>query len=215
MIEITVPLTLPVRKVVLGDATGTAPRWLDDQYSRLPQIVAARRTAAAEAAMSLLQQQQQDELRRQREAWVRGLDDLRSATGRTNSQCAEAINELREAAVELAHAIACKLVFQQLKAGTFPLDRLVSEVLGRLNTHESATVRLHPEDLAILRTDQDFAQSLDSEGNVRLVADPKLARGDCTAAAGEISVVYELHRQIEEIRRELLSTVNGHAEPGR
>src|SRR5262245_34849110 len=85
MIEITVPLTLPVRKVVLGNATGNAPSWLDDQFSRLPQIVAARRTVAAEAAMTLLQQQQQDELRRQRETWVRGLDDLRSATGRTNS----------------------------------------------------------------------------------------------------------------------------------
>jgi flagellar biosynthesis/type III secretory pathway protein FliH len=199
---------------VLGDTTDRAPDWLEDQFSRIPQIITARRTAAAEKAMVLLQQQQQDDLRRQREAWVRGLDDLRTAANRTESRCTAALGELREAAVELAHAIACKLVFQQLKTGTFPLDRLVTEVLSRLNSHEPATVRLHPEDLALLRTDEEFAQSLDSQGNVRLIADPKLARGDCTATAGEISVIYELQRQIEEIRRELLSTVTGHAEPG-
>lgn len=214
MTEITVPMTLPVVDVVLGTPGSDPPSWLEAQFSQLPMIAAARRTVAAEQAMVRLQQQQQDELRRQREAWVRGLDELRSVSKQTESQSMAALQELREAAVELAHAIACKLVFQHLAAGTFPLDRLVSEVLGRLNSHEPATVRLHPEDLAILRTDQDFAQSLDSEGNVRLVADSKLSRGDCTAVAGEISVVYDLQRQIEEIRRELLSTVNGHAEPG-
>ena len=44
------------------------------------------------------------------------------------------------------------------------------------------------------------------------VADATLFRGDCRAKAGDVSVVYELNHQVEEIRRQLLSTVHGHAE---
>ena len=214
MIEFTVPLTLPLRAVVLAGEHSAPPPWVEEQFSRIPVTVAARRTASAKAAAAAQREREQEQVRQLREGWKHGLTELQSATERADAQCAEAIGDLREAAIELAHAIACKLVFQQLNAGTFPMDRLVSEVLGRLTTHEPATVRLHPEDLAVLQRDGDFVQSLDPERSVRLIADPKLSRVDCKAVGGEITVVYELHRQIEEIRRELLSTVTGHAESG-
>ncbi len=214
MIEFTVPLSLPLRAVVLAGERSAPPPWIEEEFARIPITVEARRTAAVKAAAAAQLEQEREQIRQQREAWKRGLTELERAAGHAMTQSAAMLGELREAAIELGHAIACKLIFQKLNAGTFPVDRLVSEVLGRLTTHEPATVRLHPEDLAVLQQDEDFVQSLDPERSVRLIADPKLSRGDCKAVGGEITVVYELHRQIEEIRRELLSTVTGHAEPG-
>ncbi len=213
MLEITVPLILPLRGVLLAEPDTAPPRWLQDQFSHLPLNSADRKSAATRAAVIAQHEQELEQLRQERESWKRGLTQLQQAAVKTNAQCADVLNEMREVTVELAHAIASKLVFQQLAAGTFPIDRLVTEVLSRLNTREPITVRLHPEDLAIFEQSDRQSQAADSETSVRFIADPKLARGDCKAVAGEITVVYELRRQIEEIRRELLSTVNGHAEP--
>lgn len=210
MIEITVPMTLTLRTVVLAGIDDLAPAWLVDEYRRMPSLVERKEESGAKAQ----QQLELDQLRQERDTWRRGLQELQGAVGQIDAQCALILNDVRVAAVELAHAIASKLVFQQLKAGTFPIERLVAEVLGRLNTHEPTTIRLHPEDLASLQKDDESLQTLNPEGTLRLMADPKLARGDCKAACGEITIVYELQRQIEEIRRELLSTVSGHAEPG-
>ena len=212
MIEITVPLNMPLRRVVLVERDSAPPAWLNQEYARLPSLMASRQNSAVQAAIVNQQQQELELLRRQRDAWARGLSELQRVTAQSQAQCAAIVSELREVAVELAHAIAAKLVFQQVSVGTYPTDRLVTEVLSRLNTREPTTVQLHPEDLAELRADHpDFGIH---DEHVRLVADTKLSRGDCKAVAGEITVVYELQRQLEEIRRELLSTVNGHAEPG-
>ncbi|MBS0202392.1 MAG: hypothetical protein JSS49_05785 [Planctomycetes bacterium] len=214
MIELTVPLNLPLHQVYLGDPHSDPPDWVQKGFARLPALLQAHGNASTKAAAVRQQQQELDLLRQQRESWNRGLNELQRVVVQTESQCAAMITELREVAVELAHAIASKLVFQQLNAGTFPIDRLVTEVLNRVNTHEPATVRLNPADLAALNAsgEVDFLQN--SEREVRLVADPRLGRGDCKAVAGEITVVYELRRQLEEIRREILSTVTGHAESG-
>lgn len=214
MIEFTVPLTLPLRAVVSAGADDRPPQWIEEEFARLPLTIAARRTANSRTAAATELQQELEQLRLQREAWKRGLSEFQTAVSLANQQRAKDLIDLREAAVELAHAIAAKLVFQQLGTGTFPLDRLVTEVLSRLNTEEPVTVRLHPEDLAILQQDGEFVQSLETARIIRLLGDSKLSRGDCKAVSGEITVVYELRRQIEEIRRELLSTVNGHAESG-
>jgi len=214
MIEFTVPLTLPLRGVVLTSALAEPPADLALAFAKLPAIIAARRSAVATAEIVAQQERELELLRRERDAWRQGLAELQRAKAQVDAQLSAIIGDVREAAVELAHAIASKLVFQQLESGAFPTERLVAEVLGRLNTREPTTIRLHPADLEVVQRADEALKALDPEGHLRLIADPKLSRGDCKAVAGEITVVYDLHRQIEEIRRELLSTVTGHAEPG-
>jgi flagellar biosynthesis/type III secretory pathway protein FliH len=180
----------------------------------MPAIVAAHRLSLAEANAASRAERELAQLRTAREGWQRGLAELNRVTAQVDVNLNSVLSELREATVELSLAVATKLLFQQVTSDTFPVDRLVADVLGRLNTHEPATVRLNPEDLASLQSSTGLPADSAREREVRLVADPRLSRGDCKAVSGEITVVYELRRQIDEIRRELLSAVSGHAEPG-
>lgn len=214
MTEATVLLTLPLRGIALTDAVSSAPAWLEDEFRRMPALIAAHRLADAEVAVVSQNQRELEQLRLQREAWTRGLIELQHVTSQADVKFDGVLNELREAAVELATVIATKLVFHQIATNGFPVEKLVSEVLSRLNTREPATVRLHPADLELVQRESGRANVAEHDRDVRLIADATLARGDCKAVAGEITVIYELQRQIEEIRRELLSTVTGHAEPG-
>ena len=120
-------------------------------------------------------------------------------------------SRIQLAAVEVAHAISAKLVFESVEKDRFPIENLVHEVMTRLDTHLSTVVQLHPDDLAYI---QQFPMIEDSVGqpSLQFIADSTLHRGDCRAKAGDTSVIYELKHQVEEIRRQLLSTVSGHAE---
>ena len=153
----------------------------------------------------------QESLQQQQKRFVEATIELQRITRSVEKQLEGLILPLQEAAVELGHAIAAKLIFEEVDAGRFPIANLIHEVVSRLDTSSSSVVRLHPDDLALVQ-DLPAIDGHGEERSVRFVADSTLARGDCKAKAGEITVIYELRRQIEEIRRQLLSTVSGHAE---
>lgn len=231
MIEVRIPLSLPIRKVVLAERGAAVPEWLRAEFARQPespvglnhatasasdtrqlrQSVALERKAlgAERAAVAV----ERESLQRDRANFTRGLTALQQAARRSDEQLQSLIGEVREATIELAHAIAAKLIFEQIDRDRFPIANLVHEVLARLQTRDAAVVRLHPADLALLEEVPTIATSGDQR-SLQYVADHTLARGDCRATAGEIKVVYELRHQIEEIRRQLLSTVSGHDETG-
>lgn len=231
MIEVRIPLSLPIRKVVLAERGAAVPEWLRTEFARHPeplaglnhaktsssdsrplgQTVALERKAlgAERAAVAT----EREALQRDRANFMRGLTALQQAASRSDEQLQSLVGEVREATIELAHAIAAKLIFEQIDHDRFPIANLVHEVLARLQTRDAAVVRLHPADLALLEELPTIATSGDQR-SLQYVADYTLARGDCRATAGEIKVVYELRHQIEEIRRQLLSTVSGHDETG-
>lgn len=210
MIEVRIPLNLPIRKVVPAARGATVPEWLRAEFARRTDPVAGWRTARA-AQESLAQERAALQLERANLA--RSLLELQQAARRGDEQLNSLFGEVREATVELAHAIAAKLIFEQIERDRFPIANLVHEVLARLPARDAAIVRLHPDDLALLNEFPTIRGSGD-ERSLQYLADATLARGDCRATAGEIKVVYELRHQIEEIRRQLLSTVSGHDETG-
>ena len=114
--------------------------------------------------------------------------------------------ELQQATIELAHAIAAKLVLDRVLSDQFPIENLVCEVVERLNTDQPIVVKLHPADLVVWQQHVESHVSATTWGDqVRLQADAALTRGDCQASSGEVSIVYELRRQIEELRQQLIS----------
>jgi flagellar assembly protein FliH len=113
--------------------------------------------------------------------------------------------ELQHVAVELAVAIASRLIYDKIQANDYAVESLVREVVERLGAKGPVVVRMHPEDVSLLRQ-RLGGQSLGS-AELRLVEDSAVSRGDCKAEAGEVSVVSQLDAQLNDIRRHLLRSL--------
>ncbi len=228
MIEFIIPLNLPIRAVEITETTAGPPaslvhvhaNWVPlapseaarPHESQSPNHAAARsETAVEELPDAREMARERESLRAQQTLFAEAVRELRQATKTAQQQLQGIVAEFQEATVELAQTIAAKLIFEEVSSNRFPVANLVHEVISRLDTHANAVVRLHPDDLAIIQ-EYSAIDGSDNERPIQFVADKSLSRGDCKAKAGEISVIYELRRQIEEIRRQLLSTVSGHAE---
>jgi flagellar biosynthesis/type III secretory pathway protein FliH len=229
MIEFIIPLNLPVRAVEITETTARpSPRLLKemDRWAATHQDGVSLRQdpagmgssgAGSESSTTERQhspdevQKELESLRSQQALFAGAIRELQHVTKVVRSQLDGMIQEFQEAAVELAHAVAAKLMFEEIDSNRFPIVNVVHEVVSRLDADNNSVIRLHPDDLALVQAHQAIGDA-DNEQSVRFVADSSLARGDCKGKAGEISVIYELRRQIDEIRRQLLSTVSGHAE---
>ena len=209
MTETTITLKLPVRRVVLGDPSAPPPEWLQAHHRRLAHFalgeantVSGPRTANSAASAEL-----ESRLREQVEALEQAGMQLQVAAKSMQVHWQHIVlPELQQTTIELAHAIAAKLVLDRVLSDQFPIENLVREVVERLNTEQPIVVKLHPADFSVWQqhvTSQIEATALGE--NIRVQADAALARGDCQASSGEISIVYELRRQIEELRQQLVS----------
>jgi hypothetical protein len=230
MIEFIIPLNLPVRAVEITATTEGPSQRLTDEMARwerhrqqgtrdrkgLPGQEASNPTgqstsgADADAKRAEIERELES-LRQQRGRLVDAIVDLGKTTKSFEQQIDGLVREFQVATVELAHAVAAKLVFEEVDQGRYPIANLVHEVISRLDSQINTVVRLNPDDLALVQ-EHPMIDGSSHERSVKFVPDTTLARGDCKAKAGEITVIYELRRQVEEIRRQLLSTVIGHAE---
>jgi flagellar biosynthesis/type III secretory pathway protein FliH len=194
---------------VLGAATAPPPAWLHAQHLRVAQFVMlkARETQAQQAAKSAASSELESQLREQIEALEAACGQLQHAAQTMQIHWQQIIlPEVQKTVIELAHAIAAKLVLDQVQCDQFPIENLVREVVGRLNTDQTITVKLNPADFSVWQQHVASHVSATTLGEqVRVQADKHLARGDCQAVAGEVSIVYELQRQIEELRVQLVS----------
>ncbi len=219
MIEFIIPLNLPLRTVAATSVLASPPESLRleiDQFKRRRSKKSLANHGSPtpreqESHSDVARTRELEQLRSHRNLFRNAVEELQNASRRYEQRLASMVHELQLATIELAHAISAKLVFEEVDANRFPIANLVHEVIARLDTSATAIVRLHPDDLALIEVQPTIGGN-DDECPVQFVADPTLARGDCKAKAGEISVVYEIQRQIDDIRRQLLSTVNGHAE---
>src|SRR5438552_14778245 len=115
---------------------------------------------------------------------------------------------MQQVAIELAVAIASRLLHQRIEAGDFAVENLVRQVTERLEPQEALTVYLHPADLALLKQQgQTGAKWHPGEGKLKLVGDDSLSRGDCRAETGDMSLLLKLDKQLEEMRKHLLNAL--------
>jgi flagellar biosynthesis/type III secretory pathway protein FliH len=134
------------------------------------------------------------------------------------------VAEMRQAAVELAIAVAGRVVFDKLQAGEFPIEEMVRQAVARLPEAPEVRIYLHPEDLILLRRrliaeadPHSVAEQLLPYGRgakgIHVEADASLRRGSCRAEAGEIHVLADLAGQLAELRQQLLWSAS-HARSG-
>lgn len=163
-----------------------------DPHLPLPSVPAPRPDPA---------RQERDE----RQALDQVLEQLRKAAGQFAARHEALLDEMRQAAIELAIAVAGRVVFDKLHAKDFPIEEMVRQAVARLPAAPTLAVYLHPDDLALLKillADKPFQPSRDA--NVRLEADASLRRGGCRAEAGEIHVLADLADQLAGLRQHLL-----------
>ena len=58
------------------------------------------------------------------------------------------IGELQEVAVELAVAVASKVIHETIQTNDFPIEKTVEQLIERCNPRSTISVRLHPQDMA-------------------------------------------------------------------
>lgn len=189
MYEVVLPLSAPLRNarlVACHQAAGASPAGSPTQAE-----IQAREQ---EENRRLLAQQGQliEQTLRGLTEVVRGLE-LREQ---------QRVAEMQRATVELATAIAEKLLHERLAEGNFPIEQVVREVLAKLKPAQSATVYLNPEDLELLAARCGRTELLPGK-ELRLVADPGMKRGSCRAESGEVNVNSTLQMQLQMIRERL------------
>ncbi|HTU18366.1 MAG TPA: FliH/SctL family protein [Gemmataceae bacterium] len=152
--------------------------------------------------------------REEQQAIEKSLRQLRQAVEQLGTRYDAMAAEMRQAAVELAIAVAGRVVFDKLQAGDFPIEEMVRQATARLPAAPIVTVYLHPEDLALLQrrlSDKELSPLHGSQ--TRFEPDPSLRRGGCRAEAGEIHVLADLASHLAELRQQLLWSAS-HAQSG-
>lgn len=151
---------------------------------------------------------QSRQAQQEREAIEQVLARLTDVARTFEAQQRHRLGEMQQAAVELAIAVAGRLLHDKIEAGDFPVETLVREVVERLGPRQPVSVFLHPDDIALLQQRLGEKQALFPEATVvRLVPDAALKRGDCRAEAGEVSVLSHLEVQLNDLRQQLLGSL--------
>jgi len=78
--------------------------------------------------------------------------------------------------VQLALAIAHRMIQRELQVDRGMLLAMARVALDRLGEHAAATIRLHPDDFAIIAAAPDGTRASE---HVQIVADPVVGRGGC------------------------------------
>lgn len=152
--------------------------------------------------------------REERQAVEQVLEQLRNAAQQMRSHYQTMIDEMRQGAIELAVAVAGRVVFDKLQAGDFPIEEMVRQAIARLPSAPKFTIYLHPDDLTLLEqrlADRPLVPVRETQ--VRIEADATLKRGGCRAEAGEIHVLTDLAEQLAALRQHLLWSAS-HAQSG-
>jgi flagellar biosynthesis/type III secretory pathway protein FliH len=147
-------------------------------------------------------------LHEQRQALRTVLGKLMEVAGELQDQRRQRLEEMQQVAVEIALAVASRLVHEKLEKADSGVEELVRQAVQRLNTSQPITIALHPKDLDLLQNRSGKAVPLSADGGpLRMIGDPSLNRGDCRADAGDTSLLADVQEQLADIRRHLLETL--------
>lgn len=165
------------RREGLQTASETVQQQVQKQVEiRLAEQVQTTLPAVAQVA---------DLLRTEREAWL---------------------SRWEEGAVELALAIASKLIREALTLQPERVVPMVREALSHTVGQTQVQVRLHPADLEQLgQQTQELVRTLSACSTPDVIADPTLTRGDCVLVTRHGEIDARIETMLDRIREELLS----------
>jgi flagellar assembly protein FliH len=177
-------------------------------------------------AVALLNEQRLAEI--ERDAFTKGYDEgTRAGTAAAGQQAVELLRHLAETieglsstkqdmirrterqVVELAMAIAKQMLQREITADRGLLLAMARVALDGLGDSEAATVRLHPDDYALVKAAPDQAWTSEQ---VTIVADSTVERGGCVVQCDAGVMKVGLDSQFTELARTLLGEQGGDAD---
>lgn len=195
-----IPLPRILKSVSLGDPDRPLDASRKSPVVRHPDppAVPARDATAEQAVLQAAWQQ-----------LLSGLGSLDDQLQELELRRKQSLVEMQQAAIELALAIASRIVHETIEADDLALDAMVADILARCDTAQTAVLRLHPLDLALLNGRlegkpppwQDFS-------SFQLIGDAGLQRGECRVDAGDFGILSQIEMQLTEIRQQLLETLD-------
>jgi flagellar assembly protein FliH len=126
---------------------------------------------------------------------------LTQAIDEVAAQKRDVIGRAERHVVQLAMAIANRILHREVSVDRALLLALARVALDRLDEHTAATVRLHPDDYALIMAAPE--RRLMSE-HVQVVGDPAVERGGCVVHTDFGLMNVGLDGQFSELARTLL-----------
>ena len=111
------------------------------------------------------------------------------------------VSEFRQLAVDLACAVASRVVRDKIAADDYNISQRVTELTARLSPDsESLQIALHADDLRLL---QSLSSQPPGTTNVQFVASSEIERGTCRAESDDKTLISDCSIELREIRRGL------------
>lgn len=133
---------------------------------------------------------------REHEQLAKGLGEALTAV---RGQALTELRGLEGRVVQLAIALAERIVGCEVEAGRYRLEERIEDTLRHVRDAAEAVVRLHPADVEALGASSGF----------RRVADPALRRGDVVVETPAGRIVRSITEQIEAVRATALDAFEG------
>ena len=204
MFEHRLQIDRPLVAVRLASASGQPPKSSDGAFSpaadhsQTPGFDAGAAWTAPSSA-----------LERDRAAMEQVLESITEAVNELEQRRQLSLAELQQAAVELAMAVASRLLFEKVRSDDFAVEELVGHVVDALKAQTPVTVRLHPDDLArLMRRLEGRPTPWPDPSGLRLVADASVAPGDCWAESDTHGILSRMELQLSEIRRHVMESLD-------
>lgn len=123
---------------------------------------------------------------------------------------AEVIRKTERQVVQLAIAVATRIVRREIALDRELLVAMARVALDRLGDSASARIRLHPDDCAAV---ERLGSAWPEGGPVQIVPDAHIHRGGCVVESDFGLIDVSVDAQVEELTRSLLSADDPEAVP--
>jgi len=136
---------------------------------------------------SLTVRQAQARLDQERQSLGQARAAMESAAGKVLALQADLTTDAEDQVVDLALAVAEKVLMQEFDQGRARIEPLVREALRHLPARRDIVVRLNPQDLAHVQAAAP-GSAAPALGGLKTVADTSLRRGECIVESAEGTV---------------------------
>ncbi len=136
------------------------------------------------------------------------LESLRTTFEELEQRRRQSLADMQQTAIELAVAIAARIVRTVIDRDEFQVAELAAEMVSRLSARGPVVVSLHPADLALFeRQLQGRPVPWGTDVRVTVQADSTLERGSCRAAAPDLELLSDVQLHVADIREALLESM--------